>query len=117
MKAANTNVWLVNTGWSGGPYGVGERMSLPITRALISAALDGKLDDVEYEVHEIFKVAMPKSCPGVPQEVLNPKNTWEDKADYDAKANHLANEFIINFEKFKADASPEIISAAPVPNN
>jgi phosphoenolpyruvate carboxykinase (ATP) len=115
MKESNTNVWLVNTGWSGGPYGIGERMSLKITRALISAALGGKLDNVDYQIHEIFGLAMPTSCPEVPAEVMNPKNTWNNKEDYDAKANHLANEFIINFEKFKEDASAEVIAAAPKP--
>ncbi len=115
MQESGANVWLVNTGWSGGPYGVGQRMSLKITRALIAAALEGKLDDVAYTTHEIFGLAMPTRCPGVPTEVLDPKNTWADKADYDAKANHLANEFIINFEKFKADASAEVLAAAPKP--
>jgi len=116
MKASNANVWLVNTGWSGGPYGIGKRMSLKITRSLISAALDNKLDDVEYETHEIFGLAMPKNCPNVPSEVLNPKNTWQNKDDYDAKANNLANKFIANFEKFKDDASPAVLAAAPKPN-
>ncbi len=115
MQESGANVWLVNTGWSGGPYGIGQRMSLKITRALIAAALEGKLDEVAYTTHEIFGLAMPTRCPGVPTEVLDPKNTWEDKADYDAKANHLANEFIINFEKFKADASAEVLAAAPKP--
>ena len=115
IQESGANVWLVNTGWSGGPYGVGKRMSLEITRSLISAALDGNLEDVEYETHEIFGLASPTSCPDVPSEVLNPKNTWEDKDAYDAKANHLAKEFIKNFEKFKDDASAELLAAAPTP--
>ncbi len=115
MQESGANVWLVNTGWSGGPYGVGERMSLKITRSLIKAALQGELDNVEYETHEIFGLAMPTSCPGVPTEVLNPKNTWADKDAYDAKANHLAGEFIKNFEKFKSGASQEVRAAAPKP--
>jgi phosphoenolpyruvate carboxykinase (ATP) len=117
MQESGARVWLVNTGWSGGPYGVGKRMSLKITRSLISSALEGKLDDVEYKVHDIFGLEMPTSCPDVPDEVLNPVNTWEDKDDYNVKANHLANEFIINFAKFKDDASKDVLAAAPKPNN
>jgi phosphoenolpyruvate carboxykinase (ATP) len=115
IEASNVNVWLVNTGWSGGPYGVGERMSLQITRSLISAALEGLLNDVEFRTHEIFGLSSPTTCPNVPTEVLDPKNTWENKDDYDAKANNLANKFIANFEKFKADASADVIAAAPTP--
>lgn len=116
MQESGARVWLVNTGWSGGPYGVGKRMSLSITRSLISAALEGKLDDVDYQTHEVFGLEMPTSCPDVPSEVLNPINTWEDKDDYYVKANHLANEFLINFTKFKQDASEEVLAAAPTPN-
>jgi phosphoenolpyruvate carboxykinase (ATP) len=116
MKESGANVWLVNTGWSGGPYGVGKRMSLKITRALITAALEGKLNDVDYHTHEIFGLNMPVSCPNVPTEVLNPKNTWADKKDYDNKANLLANEFIKNFKKFEDDASDEVIAGAPTPH-
>lgn len=116
MKESGANVWLVNTGWSGGPYGVGKRMSLKITRALITAALEGKLADVDYHTHEIFGLHMPVSCPNVPTEVLNPKNTWTDKKSYDEKANLLANEFIKNFKKFEDDASAEVIAGAPTPH-
>ena len=115
MKDSGANVWLVNTGWSGGPYGVGKRMSLEITRALISAALEGKLGNVEFKTHEIFGLASPTTCPGVPDEVLDPKNTWKNKEDYDVKANHLANEFINNFGKYKDDASADLLAAAPKP--
>jgi phosphoenolpyruvate carboxykinase (ATP) len=114
MEESGANVWLVNTGWSGGSYGVGERMSLKITRALISSALEGKLDNIEYTNHEVFGLAMPTSCPGVPSDVLNPKNTWKDKADYDAKAKILASEFVKNFKKFESDASEEVKNAAPI---
>ncbi len=113
MQEANVNVWLVNTGWSGGAFGVGKRMSLKYTRALITAALNGDLDNVSYETHEIFGVAMPKSCPNVPVEVLNPKNTWSDKEAYDQKANYLANAFLKNFEKFASFANEEIMAGAP----
>jgi phosphoenolpyruvate carboxykinase (ATP) len=113
MKEANVNVWLVNTGWSGGPYGIGSRMSLKITRALITAAIKGDLQDIPFINHEIFGVAVPWFCPGVPSEVLNPRNTWSDKNAYDAKANYLAEAFIKNFEKFISDANEEILAGGP----
>lgn len=113
MQDSGANVWLVNTGWSGGPYGIGERMSLKITRALITAALNGDLDDVEYQTHEIFGLHMPVACPNVPSEVLDPKSTWENKEAYEDKAYHLAAEFNKNFEKFKDGASEELLAAAP----
>jgi phosphoenolpyruvate carboxykinase (ATP) len=113
MREANVNVWLVNTGWSGGAYGTGKRMSLKYTRALITAALNHELDSVEFENHEVFGVAMPKTCPGVPAEMLNPRNTWTDKEAYDQKANYLAEAFLKNFEKFAAQATEEIMAGAP----
>ena len=113
MREANVNVWLVNTGWSGGAYGTGQRMSLKITRALITAALGGKLDHVEFEKHDVFRVAIPKECEGVPTKVLNPRNTWEDKEAYDQQAIHLANLFLKNFEKFSEGANEEIMAGAP----
>jgi phosphoenolpyruvate carboxykinase (ATP) len=113
MQEARVNVWLINTGWSGGAYGVGNRMSLKYTRSLISAALQGELDHVRFETHDVFGLAMPLSCPGVPAEILNPRNTWQDKDSYDQTANHLANAFITNFEKFADYANEEILSAAP----
>ncbi len=113
MDESKANVWLVNTGWSGGPYGVGSRMKLSFTRAMITAALEGKLDNVEYANHEIFGVKMPLSCPEVPSEILNPKNTWADKAAYDEKALALAEKFVENFKKFESETSNAIIAAAP----
>lgn len=110
---ANVNVWLVNTGWTGGPYGIGTRMSLPYTRALITAALEGKLDNVSYETHEVFGVAMPVDCPGVPSGILNPRNTWEDKDGYDHRASELAAAFLQNFEKFASFANEDILAGAP----
>lgn len=109
------NVFLLNTGYTGGAYGTGKRMSLPHTRALITAALNGKLNDVVYVTHPIFGVSMPTTCEGVPSEILNPKNTWSDSAAYDAKANELAVAFNKNFEKYAAQASDEIKAAAPKP--
>lgn len=110
----NVNVWLINTGWSGGPYGIGNRMKLRYTRAMINAALTGQLDDVAYEILPIFGLNMPTTCPNVPDEVLNPRNTWEDKAAYDAKAQVLANGFNQNFKKYEDKASEAILKAAPV---
>ncbi len=116
MQDAKVNVWLVNTGWSGGSYGEGKRMSLKYTRALITAALNGALDKVTYENHEIFGVAMPTTCEGVPSELLNPRNTWKDKEAYDQKANSLASQFNKNFEKFSEFANEEIMAGAPKVN-
>lgn len=113
MTEQNVNVWMVNTGWSGGPYGVGHRMKLSYTRALITAALNGSLDNVDFEQHPIFGMMMPKSCPNVPADILNPRNTWEDKAAYDAKAKDLAQQFNKNFEKYASGVSEEILAAAP----
>jgi phosphoenolpyruvate carboxykinase (ATP) len=113
MDSSNVNVWLVNTGWTGGPYGVGNRMKLSYTRAMITAALNGDLNKVEYKTHKVFGVEMPLECPNVPSNVLNPKNTWENKQDYDKKANHLAEEFNNNFEQYESEANIEILEAAP----
>ena len=114
MNQHHVHVWMINTGWSGGGYGIGNRMKLGYTRAMITAVLNGELDNVEYEMHPIFKMEMPKSCPGVPSELLKPRNTWSDKEEYDKKAHELATHFIKNFEKFKSGVSQEILDAAPV---
>jgi len=114
MKDAGVNVWLVNTGWTGGPYGVGSRMKLKYTRAMIAAAFEGGLKDVEFEKHPIFNLMMPKSCPNVPPEVLNPRETWADKDKYDAKAKELAKSFKENFSKYESYANDEILSGAPI---
>jgi phosphoenolpyruvate carboxykinase (ATP) len=109
----NVNVWLVNTGWSGGAYGTGSRMKLSYTRAMITAAMTGQLDAVEYEAHPVFGVLMPKAVPHVPAEILLPRNTWADKEAYDKKANELAQLFVKNFAKYADQANDEIRSAAP----
>ena len=114
MKDADVKVWLINTGWTGGPYGIGSRMKLKYTRAMITAALNGELDDVAYENHEVFGIAKPQSCPNVPSEILNPRNTWEDPELYDKKAIELAQKFKANFEKFSAFANDEIMAGAPI---
>lgn len=113
MKEHDVNVWLINTGWSGGPYGIGHRMNLPHTRAMITAALEGKLEHVSFEPHQVFGVMMPTSCPDVPSEILNPRNTWEDKSAYDTKAIELAKQFIKNFEKYASGVTQETLDAAP----
>ena len=112
-EKSHINVWLLNTGYFGGAYGVGKRMSLPHTRALITSVLSGKMTDVEFETHPIFGLSMPKSCDGVPSELLNPKNTWVDKSAYEVKAKELAVQFNKNFEKYATHASDAIKSAAP----
>ena len=113
MQEHKVNVWLINTGWTGGPCGKGCRMKLPYTRAMITAALNNELDNVEYEVHPIFGMAIPKTCPNVPSEILNPGNTWADKGAYEQRAKYLAGLFIKNFEKYAAGVSKETIDAAP----
>jgi phosphoenolpyruvate carboxykinase (ATP) len=113
MKKHDVNIWLINTGWSGGEYGVGSRIKLRYTRAMITAALTGQLENVEYKTHEVFGLNMPTSCPEVPSEILDPKNTWTDKNAYDTKANKLTSSFVKNFEKFADNASEEILAAAP----
>lgn len=113
LDGTDINVWLVNTGWSGGSYGVGERMSLKYTRAMITAAMNGELNDVEYQTQPIFELQIPKTCPNVPSEILNPKDTWADKAAFDETANSLATKFVKNFEQFEEQSSEAILSAAP----
>jgi phosphoenolpyruvate carboxykinase (ATP) len=108
-----SRVWLVNTGWTGGPYGVGSRMKIAHTRAMIRAALSGALDRVAYETHPVFNLDVPQSCPDVPAEVLNPRNTWKDPAAYDAQARKLAGMFVENFKAFEAEAAPDVLAAGP----
>jgi phosphoenolpyruvate carboxykinase (ATP) len=109
----NVRVWLVNTGWTGGPYGVGSRMKIAHTRAMIRAALTGKLDSVPYETDPIFNLDVPQTCPGVPGEVLKPRNTWRDQVAYDEQAKKLARMFTENFKTFEGDAAPDVIAAGP----
>lgn len=113
MAESQANVWLVNTGWTGGPFGVGSRMKLRHTRAMITAALNGELDNVAYRAHPVFCIEMPQECPGVPPEVLNPRETWSDKGLYDKKANELAALFVKNFLKYADYANDEIMAGAP----
>ncbi|SQC03272.1 phosphoenolpyruvate carboxykinase [Clostridium tetanomorphum] len=113
IEKYGTNVFLVNTGWLYGGYGNGDRIRLSYTRTMITAALEDKLDNVEFEEHPIFKILMPKECEGIPKEILNPENTWEDKKAYEKRAKELAYNFKENFKKFK-DVPEEIIKAGPI---
>jgi phosphoenolpyruvate carboxykinase (ATP) len=106
-------VWLVNTGWTGGPYGTGTRMKIKYTRAMIRAALSDALDHVRYERNQVFNLDVPASCPDVPSEVLNPRNTWTLKNDYDARAAALADMFRKNFKTFEGAVGPDVLAAGP----
>lgn len=114
MTAAGVNVWLINTGWSGGPYGVGSRIKLKYTRAMISSILEGELEKVDYDQHPIFGLYMPKYCQNVPTEMLDPMNTWLQKGAYISKSIQLAHSFHLNFDKFINQASDEIMNGEPL---
>jgi phosphoenolpyruvate carboxykinase (ATP) len=106
--------WLVNTGWSGGPYGVGQRMKIAYTRAMIRAILNGKLAEIDTRPDPIFGVHVPVACPGVPGEVLQPRNTWADGEAYDRRARDLARRFNENFRNYESGVSESVRAAAPV---
>jgi phosphoenolpyruvate carboxykinase (ATP) len=114
IEKHNANCWLVNTGWTGGPYGIGKRMSIHHTRALLNAALDGKLDKAEYDVDPVFGFRVPKHCEGVPDKVLQPINTWEDPKAYEQKYLMLASLFIENFKKFADGCAADVVAVGPV---
>lgn len=113
IQQHGSNVWLINTGWSGGAYGVGSRIKLKFTRRMLNAALNGELDDVEFKEEPFFGLSYPTSIEGVPDEILNPRDTWEDKEAYDKKAKELAKMFRDNFEQFAEVASEDILNAGP----
>jgi phosphoenolpyruvate carboxykinase (ATP) len=113
LEGTDIKVWLINTGWTGGSYGVGSRMKLSYTRAMITAALEGKLNDVAFDTLPVFDLAIPTSCEGVPAEILNPRGTWADKNAYDETANNLAGQFVKNFEQYASETSADILAAAP----
>ena len=115
LEASGVPVWLVNTGWTGGPYGTGHRMQIDHTRNMVRAALSGALDSVETVIDPVFRVAVPVEVPGVPTEVLTPRNTWPDPAAYDAMANKLATMFQDNFAKYADGVSEAIRTAGPAP--
>jgi len=114
MTEHGTRVYLINTGWTGGPYGIGKRMNLTHTRAMVTAAINGEIELVPVKHHAIFNLDIPISCTAVPDEVLDPRNTWSDKDKYDAAAKRLAALFVKNFEKF-GNVSKEIVEAGPKP--
>ena len=102
LKKHNAQAWLVNTGWSGGGYGVGERIDLPVTRQMLTSILNGKLDNTSFTPDSNFKVLIPESVPGIKSNILNPRNTWDDKKSYDSKAKELINLFKKNFVKYES---------------
>lgn len=114
IREHGVKCWLVNTGWSGGPYGIGKRMSIQHTRAMIRAALNGELANVPTKIDPVFGLEIPQECPGVPAQVLNPRDTWTDPAAYDAKAQELAKMFNDNFKKYADGVSEAVRKAAPV---
>ena len=109
----NARVWLVNTGWTGGPYGVGQRMKIAYTRSIIRAALSGALDAVAFEKDPVFNLDIPVSCPDVPADVLKPRATWSDGAAYDEQAARLARMFVENFKTFEQGVTAEVLAAGP----
>jgi phosphoenolpyruvate carboxykinase (ATP) len=115
MRRHGSQVYLVNTGWSGGPFGVGQRMDIDITRALVNCALSGILQDVEYDENPLFHIAVPRSCPSVPDEILNPRNTWENKEAFDLRAKRLAADFSTYFDRAYGSKGidPKVINQCP----
>ena len=113
MEEHNATCWLINTGWSGGSYGVGKRMKIRYTRAMLNAAMDGDLDNVEYQEDTRFGFEIPLECPNVPSELLQPRNTWENSDEYDKTANKLVKMFNENFVRYSAGVSDEVNAAAP----
>ena len=112
MRKHNTRVYLINTGWTGGPYGVGHRFKIPYTRAIIKAALEGKLETLPTRIDPIFGFKIPLSCPEVPEEIFYPEKTWDNAEDYQAQAKNLALAFQKNFAKCK-DIPEKILQASP----
>ena len=116
INQSGVTVWLVNTGWTGGPYGIGKRMELKYTRAMINAALSGGLEEANknnYHTHSVFNLNQPRTCPNVPTSVLSPRMTWNDDVNYYKTAYKLANSFIDNFKQFEYYSNKEILSGAP----
>ena len=113
LERHGATVWLVNTGWTGGPFGEGERMPIAATRTLLDAALSGRLDDAEYRTDELFGFDVPLEVPGVVNSLLDPRSTWRDPDAYDRKARELARMFRDNFEQFAPEAGEAIVAAGP----
>jgi phosphoenolpyruvate carboxykinase (ATP) len=116
IKSSSVNVWLVNTGWTGGPYGIGTRMKLSYTRSMINAAIDGSLEAANkdnYHIHSVFGVLQPRICPNVPTEILSPRKSWKNDKSFYKTAHKLAASFKTNFKKFKSYANKEIMEGGP----
>lgn len=113
IAAHHVDVWLINTGWTGGPAGVGQRINLSLTRAMVKAIVEGKLKDVPTKKDPIFGMPIPVDCPDVPKQILKPKNTWGSKREYDKKAKELASMFIKHFQEIAPDAPEDIVAAGP----
>ena len=116
MKQNNVTVWLVNTGWTGGPYGIGKRMELKYTRAMINSAMNGELENSNkdnYHIHSVFNLMQPRICPNVPTSVLSPRKTWNNDTKFYRIAYDLADSFKKNFEKFESSSNEEIMRGAP----
>ena len=110
----HVDVWLVNTGWTGGPFGVGHRMELKHTRAMIRAILDGTLSSIQTRQDQNFRIEVPTICPDVPDDVLYPRKTWSDQDDYEARAKELAQRFAENFKRYAEDVDSKVLAAGPV---
>ena len=115
MKKHGSQVYLVNTGWSGGPFGIGARMDIEITRSIVDCALRGVLGEVEYDEDPLFHIQVPRFCPHVPTEIVNPRNTWEDKGAFDDRARKLAADFSAHFDRAYGDKGidPDVVSQCP----
>lgn len=113
IERYGVNCWLVNTGWVGGPYGIGKRISIHLTRMMLNAVLTGQINDVEYSHDPVFKFLVPKTCPGIPEQVLDPASSWSNKAEYVKKYRQLASRFVDNFKKFEIYSPPEVRKAGP----
>jgi len=116
LREQKTDVWLINTGWTGGAFGVGKRVELKHTRAMINGVLSGTLKNVGYRTHSVFKIDIPSACPNVPQEILSPRETWKNDKAYYMKANELALQFQQNFVQFESIVDDEVLAAVPKPN-
>jgi len=113
IQRYNVNCWLLNTGWVGGPYGVGKRISIRFTRAMLNAALNGKLLDVEYFTDPVFGFQVPRQCPEVPDHVLDPALAWSSREAYMKRYRSLASRFIDNFKRYEEGVPPEVVTAGP----
>jgi phosphoenolpyruvate carboxykinase (ATP) len=114
IAAHQVRVWLVNTGWTGGPYGTGKRIYLPHTRAMVRAALTGRLEGVPTRIDPHFGLEVPYECPDVPAEVLNPRQTWSNPQEFDRQAQKLAACFVDNFAQYTGEVAPEVLAAGPI---